>query len=294
MKKTLMLVSVLVMMLFVGGALDILPVASAQEVSPRRMQHDTMVAESSDDASITADSTNGVGADDTYMLVYLNIADAPRIDSLFLEIKRVATSVADSTDVAEEPAEEVASDKRYQNKLVKWGGRDRYGRFTDQCAAHVNGSLKRAGYYSQGHAYQIPYHFPSVINGYTKVEIPDLSQMSAERRFSAVLDMHREASDYVKKNLDVSKLVPGRYYVVNMYYTTSPHMLEFFYAAQKQGTRNYGTHVGVLYYNAEYETWVVEHNIHGHVHYDALVTILGGLSNPHKYGVTSISMVRRY
>ena len=189
MKKTLMLVSALVTMLFVGGAFDILPVASAQEVSLRRTQHDTTVAESSDDASITADSTNGVGADDVYLLVYLNIADTPRIDSIFLEIKRVATSVADSTDVAEEPAEEVASDKRYQNKLVKWGGRDRYGRFTDQCAAHVNGRLKRAGYYSQGHAYQSPYYFPSIINGYTKVEIPDLSQMSAERRFSAVLNM---------------------------------------------------------------------------------------------------------
>ena len=105
--------------------------------------------------------------------------------------------------------------------------------------------------------------------------------------------MHRQAADYIKEHLDISKLIPGAYYVVNMYYTTSPYMLQFFYEARKQGTGNYGTHVGVLYYDAEYETWIVEHNIHGHVHYDALESILGGLSNPHKYGVTSISRVSR-
>jgi hypothetical protein len=78
-----------------------------------------------------------------------------------------------------------------------------------------------------------------------------------------------------------------------MYYATSPYMMQFFYAASKQGTGNYGTHVGVMYYNTEYDIWVVEHNIHGHVHYDALESILGGESNPHKYGVTSISMVTK-
>ena len=35
------------------------------------------------------------------------------------------------------------------------------------------------------------------------------------------------------------------------------------------------------------------HNIHGDVYYDALETILGGASNPHKYGVTSISQVTK-
>jgi hypothetical protein len=178
--------------------------------------------------------------------------------------------------------------------MAKWAGRDRFGRFTDQCAAHANGRLKRAGYYSQGHAYQIPYYFPSVINGYTKLTVPDISKLSSwNEKALAVLDMHRQAADYIKEHLDISKLTPGAYYVVNMYYTTSPYMLQFFYEARKQGTGNYGTHVGVLYYDAEYETWIVEHNIHGHVHYDALESILGGLSNPHKYGVTSISRVSR-
>ena len=297
MKKLLMLVSALVTMLFVS--VNMVSTATAQEISTDSKPQNMAVAESSENralaASIMADSTryNRVNTTETYPLIYLNITDRPRIDTIFIARDMPTTQSVDSLSVAaEKPAEEVAPGA-YKNKTVKWGGRDRYGRFTDQCAAHVNGRLKKFGYYSQGHAYQIPYHYPSVINGYLKVEVPDLSTISPEKRASAVLNMHREASDYVKKHLDISKLVPGKYYVVNMYYTTSPYMLEFFYAAKKQGTYNYGTHVGVLYYNTEHQTWIVEHNIHGHVHYDALVSILGGLSNPHKYGVTSISRVRK-
>ena len=297
MKKLLMLVSALVTMLFVS--VNIVPTATAHEISTDSKPQNMAVAESSEDralaASVMADSTryNRVNTTETYPFIYLNITDRPRIDTIFIARDMPTTQSVDSLSVAaEKPAEEVAPGA-YKNKTVKWGGRDRYGRFTDQCAAHVNGRLKKFGYYSQGHAYQIPYHYPSVINGYLKVEVPDLSTISPEKRASAVLNMHREASDYVKKHLDISKLVPGKYYVVNMYYTTSPYMLEFFYAAKKQGTYNYGTHVGVLYYNTEHQTWIVEHNIHGHVHYDALVSILGGLSNPHKYGVTSISRVRK-
>ena len=292
-----MLVSALVTMLFVS--VNIASTATAQEILTDSKPQNMAVAESSEDralvASIMADSTryNRVNTTETYPLIYLNITDSPRIDTIFIARNIPTTQSVDSLSVAaERPAEEVAPGA-YKNRTVKWGGRDRYGRFTDQCAAHVNGRLKKFGYYSQGHAYQIPYHYPSVINGYLKAKIPDLSTISPEKRASAVLNMHREASDYVKKHLDISKLVPGKYYVVNMYYTTSPYMLEFFYAAKKQGTYNYGTHVGVLYYNTEHQTWIVEHNIHGHVHYDALVSILGGLSNPHKYGVTSISRVRK-
>ena len=297
MKRTLMLVSALVTMLFVS--VNIASTATAQEILTDSKPQNMAVAESSEDralvASIMADSTryNRVNTTETYPLIYLNITDSPRIDTIFIARNLPTIQSVDSLSVAaERPAEKVAPGA-YKNRTVKWGGRDRYGRFTDQCAAHVNGRLKKFGYYSQGHAYQIPYHYPSVINGYLKAKIPDLSTISPEKRASAVLNMHREASDYVKKHLDISKLVPGKYYVVNMYYTTSPYMLEFFYAAKKQGTYNYGTHVGVLYYNTEHQTWIVEHNIHGHVHYDALVSILGGLSNPHKYGVTSISRVRK-
>ena len=300
MKKILMPLSAFVMMLIMGGnsVLDIVSVASAQEVSGASNMQDATVVESYR-SRVLADSTRqnrGAEGSNTTLLIYLNTTDRdnPRIDSLYIASNRPTAEHADSLSLsAERPTEDAVPTKQYKNVTVKWGGRDRYGRFTDQCAAHVNGRLQKVGYYSQGHAYQIPYYYPSVINGYMNVKIPDLSQISAEKRFSAVLNMHRQASDYVKEHLDISKLVVGRYYVVNMYYTTSPYMLEFFYAAQKQGTRNYGTHVGVLYYSADAETWIVEHNIHGHVHYDALESILGGLSNPHKYGVTSISRVTR-
>jgi hypothetical protein len=306
MKKILTFISTLVTMLFVSGIgmLDMASTASAQEVSIAQNMQDTSLVESSRngvlEASKQRDSALQNRSDSTTWErtpIRINIPDKISVDSILLALRTYNTIEADSlstsAEVPTETLDSIVSDKRYKNHMAKWAGRDRYGRFTDQCAAHVNGRLKKFGYYSQGHAYQIPYHYPSVINGYLKAKIPDLSTISPEKRASAVLNMHREASDYVKKHLDISKLVPGKYYVVNMYYTTSPYMLEFFYAAKEQGTYNYGTHVGVLYYNTEYQTWIVEHNIHGHVHYDALVSILGGLSNPHKYGVTSISRVRK-
>ena len=290
MKKTLMLVTAL---MIGNGVLNRL---SAQEVSTLSNPQDTTTVASYRDteafiASIKLDSTllnQWIEGSKTTIATYSHSNNHP-IDALHSE-----TSMGtDSLSISTEEINPTAADKVFENKMVKWAGRDRYGRFTDQCAAHVNGRLAKAGYYSQGHAYQIPSYFPSVINGYKSVEVPNLAKVSAELRFITVLNMHREAADYVKEHLDISKLVPGKYYLVNMYYNTSPYMLQFFYAAKKQGTGNYGTHVGVLYYNSEYETWVVEHNIHGHVHYDALESILGGTSNPHKYGVTSISRVSK-
>lgn len=289
MKKILMLAIAFVIG---SGGLDILPTVSAQEVSTHSNPQDTTTVAVSGDMAAFIES---IKSDSTLLNSYIEEvrtaiethrqSNIQRIDSL----NRLATMRADSLRVA---SEESAS-TGFESKVVKWAGRDRYGRFTDQCAAHANGRLARAGYYSQGHAYQTPSYFPSVINGYKKVEVPNLSEVSAKARFYTVLNMHREAADYVKEHLDISKLVPGKYYLVNMYYSTSPYMLQFFYAAKQQGTGNYGTHVGVLYYNTEYEIWIVEHNIHGHVHYDALESILGGASNPHKYGVTSISRVSK-
>lgn len=282
MKKTMMHISALVTMLFVsGGMLNMASTAYAQELTIEHTQQDTTI----------------VKLDDLYKLAYLNITAEPRIDYIYVaKPKPVAKPTEKPNIAAEEPAEEVVAavpNKPYERVIVKWAGRNRYGKYTDQCAAHANGRLTRAGYYSNGHAYQIPAHFPSVINGYKSVKIPDLSKVSSDKRYATVLNMHRQAADYVKENLDISKLVPGKYYVVNMYYSTSPYMLQFFYSARKQGTGNYGTHIGVLYYNTEHEAWIVEHNIHGHVYYDALVSILGGYSNPNKYGVTSISRVSK-
>lgn len=282
MKKTMMHISALVTMLFVsGGMLNMASTAYAQELTIDHTQQDTTI----------------VKLDDLYKLAYLNITAEPRVDYIYVAKPKPVAKVAETPGVAaEEPAEEVVAavpNKPYERVIVKWAGRNRYGKYTDQCAAHANGRLTRAGYYSNGHAYQIPAHFPSVINGYKSVKIPDLSKVSSDKRYATVLNMHRQAADYVKENLDISKLVPGKYYVVNMYYSTSPYMLQFFYSARKQGTGNYGTHIGVLYYNTEHEAWIVEHNIHGHVYYDALVSILGGFSNPNKYGVTSISRVSK-
>lgn len=306
MKKTLVLAPALVMMLFVSGngVPEVASTATAQEVSTARKLQATAVVESSKNreliTSIMADSTlqnssvASIVANEASQLVYIGITDKPQVDSTALASQKPAV---DSLGVStEKPAEEIAEavpNKPYKSKIVYWGGRDRYGKFTEECAAHANGRLKKAGYCSFGHAYQIPSHYPSVMNGYTKVKVPDISKLSWEKRAPAVLNMHRQASDYIKANLDISKLVPGKYYVVNMYYTTSSHMLEFFYAARKQGTGNYATHVGVLYYDKKAQAWIVEHNIHGHVHYDALVSVLGGRSNPHKYGVTSISRVTK-
>ena len=307
MRKILVLISALCTMLLVNGN-SILPIASAQEVFIESNQQDTTeiksLRNSESTASITANSTLENRSAEALDMInqpreLLNdyIANKPKIDSIIRAKNELNRIEADSLRIlAEKQDEEIVSNvpnKPFKSVIVKWAGRNRAGKYTSQCAAHVNGRLTRAGYYSNGHAYQILSRFPSVINGYKSVKIPELSKLSSEERVPAVLNMHREAADYVKENLDISKLVPGKYYVVNMYYTTSPYMLQFFYSARKQGTGNYGTHVGVLYYDAEAEAWVVEHNIHGHVHYDALVSILGGMSNPHKYGVTSISRVSK-
>lgn len=310
MKKILVLISALAATLLVNGntILDIIPVANAQEVKTKHNQQDTNEIESLRnsglEASITADSTHQNRSTEAlniaiqpHELLHSYVANKPKVDSIIRATNNLNRNGADSHSVLSETQnEEIAStvpNKPFERVIVKWAGRNRAGKYTSQCAAHVNGRLTRAGYYSQGHAYQILSRFPSVINGYKSVEIPNLSKLSSEKRVPAVLNMHRQAADYVKENLDISKLVPGKYYVVNMYYTTSPYMLQFFYSARKQGTGNYGTHVGVLYYNTEAEAWVVEHNIHGHVYYDALVSVLGGTSNPNKYGITSISRVSK-
>jgi hypothetical protein len=301
MKKISILILALLAVLLMGGndMLSIIPTASAQRVKKSRTQRKTAIVRASENSSLATlpeaqDSINRRvdetrAADELNAVTRTDSLDLPRIDSAFLA--NLKSYIMDPGILRRKTA--TPAKKRFESKVVKWAGRDRYERYTEQCAAHVNGRLKSVGYYSQGHAYQIPYFFPSVINGYNSVEVPNISKMSWEDGFHAVLNMHRQASDYIKEHLDTSVLVPGAYYIVNMYYTTSPYMLKFFHAAKKQGTGNYGTHVGLLYYDAEYETWVVEHNIHGHVHYDALESILGGKSNPHKYGVTSISKVSK-
>lgn len=193
----------------------------------------------------------------------------------------------------EAPAKPKGPVRPFRKVRIYGGGRDRWGNYTEECAAHANGRLSRYGIFSTGHAYQIPARFSPIINGYMAVTLPEIRKMGWQAQFNAVMDAHRQAADYVKEHLDFEQLIPGKYYVVNMYYNTSKYMISFFLSALKQGTMNYATHVGVLYFDERTQTWVVEHNIHGTVYRDSLRSVLGGASNPHKFGVTTIYLASK-
>lgn len=104
---------------------------------------------------------------------------------------------------------------------------------------------------SYGNAYHIPAQFRSVVNGYNHVDLPSgkMEGYSPADSTKAIMAAHRAASDYIKDSFDVSQLDPKENYVVNMYYNTSPHMNDFYKSAEKDGTENYGTHVGRMYYD---------------------------------------------
>ena len=104
---------------------------------------------------------------------------------------------------------------------------------------------------SYGNAYNIPAQFKSEINGYDHVDLPSgkMEGFSPADSTKAIMTAHRAASDYIKENFDVSSLDPNENYVVNMYYNTSPHMNDFYKAAEEGNTNNYGTHVGRLYHD---------------------------------------------
>ena len=179
----------------------------------------------------------------------------------------------------------------FKSYVMRHAGRDRYGAYTEECAAYVNGCLKKIGIYSTGHSYQIPARFKVVLNGYASQKLPNIQGLSYSEAFLKVIELHRKAADYIKANLDVNKLDPDKYYIVNMYYSTSQYMVQFYNESRWNKTNNHATHVGIVYYDRKAQAWVVDHNIHGHVHRDALVSVLGGRSNPQKYGVTTIYQV---
>lgn len=175
-------------------------------------------------------------------------------------------------------------------KILKNKGRNRNGQFSTECAEDTNRWLLEKGVESYGNAYQIPSQFKSVINGYDHVDLPTgkMKGFSSADSTKVIMNAHRAASDYIKDNFDINTLDKDQNYVVNMYYNNSPHMNTFYKNAEKGNTDHYGTHVGRLY-NDENGEWVVEHNIHGDIHIDPLIEVLGGLRNKHRYGVTSIS-----
>lgn len=157
---------------------------------------------------------------------------------------------------------------------------DRLGNKTLECATFSNTWMRNNGIKAGGDAYQVGRRYSPVINGY--------DGMNLQRGVSnkQIMDYHRQAADRVQQNLDTLSLQKGHMYPVNMYYTTSPHMQEFYNKSLDENTKTPGTHTGVLYNNGN--QWMVGHNIHGIILNNPVSEVLGGKSNPHKYGITAV------
>ena len=157
---------------------------------------------------------------------------------------------------------------------------DRLGNRTLECATFSNTWMRNNGIKAGGDAYQVGRHYSPVINGYDGINL----QRGVSNK--QIMDYHRQAADKVQQNLDTLSLQKGHMYPVNMYYNTSPHMQEFYNKALDENTKTPGTHTGVLYNNGN--QWMVGHNIHGTILNNPVSEVLGGKSNPHKYGITAV------
>ena len=176
--------------------------------------------------------------------------------------------------------------------IKRGAAKDKAGNPTKECATYTNTELSKQGVESYGNAYHILNQFRSTYNGYPK-DLPDFEgDKTAADSTQTILNYHRQAADNVRDNFDKSKLDPSQTYVVNMYYNTSPHILDFYKDAVDDKTGTYGTHVDHLYFDKDQNDWVVEHNIHGNVYKDTYDSVLGGRSNPNKYGITAISTTK--
>ena len=157
---------------------------------------------------------------------------------------------------------------------------DRLGNRTLECATFSNTWMRNNGIKAGGDAYQVGRHYSPVINGYDGINL----QRGVSNK--QIMDYHRQAADKVQQNLDTLSLQKEHMYPVNMYYNTSPHMQEFYNKALDENTKTPGTHTGVLYNNGN--QWMVGHNIHGTILNNPVSEVLGGKSNPHKYGITAV------
>ena len=157
---------------------------------------------------------------------------------------------------------------------------DRLGNITPECATYSNTFMRSLGLDAKGDAYQVGRYYTPVVNGY--------DEMNLQRGLSnaQIMNLHRQAADNVQQNLDTLALQKNHIYPVNMYYNTSPHMQEFYNKSLNENTGTPGTHTGVLYNNGN--QWMVGHNIHTNVHNEPVSEVLGGRSNPHKYGITAV------
>lgn len=157
---------------------------------------------------------------------------------------------------------------------------DRLGNITPECASYSNTFMRSLGLKADGHSYQVGSNYTPVINGYDNL---NLSRGLSEAQ---IMDLHRQAADYVQRNLDTMVLRKTHIYPVNMYYNDSHHMEDYYNKALDENTGTPGTHTGMLYNNGN--QWMVGHNISTNVHDEPVLTVLGGRSNPHKYGITAV------
>ena len=163
---------------------------------------------------------------------------------------------------------------------------DRLGNLTPECATYVNTQLRSMGINAGGDAYQMGRRYKDFVNGYNGVNLtPNMAGYSHNDSVQAIRNIHYQAADNFKNNLDVLQMRKNHVYPVNMYYKTSPHMIDFYNSAIKENTGTPATHVGYAYWDGK--DWRVTHNIHGKIHNELLNEVLGS-NNGQKFGITSM------
>lgn len=163
---------------------------------------------------------------------------------------------------------------------------DRLGNLTPECATYVNTQLRGMGIKAGGDAYQMGRRYKDFVNGYDGVNLtPNMAGYNHNDSLQAIRNIHYQAADNFKKNLDPLQMRKNHVYPVNMYYKTSPHMIDFYNSAIKENTGTPATHVGYAYWDGK--NWRVTHNIHGKIHNELLDEVLGS-NNGQKFGITSM------
>ena len=163
---------------------------------------------------------------------------------------------------------------------------DRLGNLTPECATYVNTQLRGMGINAGGDAYQMGRRYKDFVNGYDGINLtPNMAGYNHNDSIQAIRNIHYQAADNFKNNLDKLQMRKNHVYPVNMYYKTSPHMIDFYNSAIKENTGTPATHVGYAYWDGK--NWRVTHNIHGKIHNELLNEVLGS-NNGEKFGITSM------
>lgn len=163
---------------------------------------------------------------------------------------------------------------------------DRLGNLTPECATYVNTQLRGMGINAGGDAYQMGRRYKDFVNGYNGINLtPNMAGYNHNDSIQAIRNIHYQAADNFKNNLDILQMRKNHVYPVNMYYKTSPHMIDFYNSAIKENTGTPATHVGYTYWDGK--NWRVTHNIHGKIHNELLDEVLGS-NNGKKFGITSM------